>query len=1069
MFLGNIFPPKSIIPFGEALLKRQKITLSGINNKTAKSFLFAALFAQKKFFKTPGRFVWILNNKNDVLELSETIQLFLPLEEYEIKTLSLNNKEIQKTEWIIGLQKPPLINELFILSQKDVAESFPDFSLMEKDKITLFKDQKINLLELFNSLIEAGFEISQDVVLEKGQHRRSGDIIDIFPFGYPRPIKIELEFDRIKNIYEFFPDRKKIGQSFEEIEIFPQDAPPDQRYFFEFFQKDDVLIFDDLEDIDLFEDKIEKIPSFCINFSSFAEIDDYEDRHLRFLSVLKFFNLFDLITDLRTKLQDGWDIVILTKRTDELKNIFIEEKIPFYHEEEPQKGALLLDAKDLEHIPTSFQNQAEKILFLTDREIFQIRQSRKVRALENANLEFLTSLKIGDYVVHADHGIGRFFGICEQPIDNITREFLEIGYAGNDKLFVPIDQADKVARFVGDESVEPRITRLGSQEWRTICRNVKKEAEKVAKELLRTQALRDQAKGFAFKEDDEAQKRFEQTFPYEETPGQIRAIRDTKDDMESGKPMDRLICGDVGFGKTEVAMRAAFKAFCNGKQTALISPITILADQHYRSFKKRMESFDVNVEMLSRFRSPAEQKKIVHDLEKGKIHVIVGTHRLLQEDIKFFDLGLVVIDEEQRFGVKQKEKFKQLRKEVDILTLSATPIPRTLNLALHKLRDITTITTPPPGRLPVITEIRKYSDNLVKEAITKELARGGQVFFLHNRVETIESIAHKLRFLVPEARFIVAHGQLNPDELEKRILAFKNKEYDVLVSSTIIENGIDLPNANTLIVRNAEQFGLAQLYQLRGRIGRGRIQAHAYLLYQTQKLKPEAKKRLRAIVEASELGSGFQIAMKDLEIRGAGDILGVNQHGMVNTVGVHHFLRLLDQTINQMKAGETKEAAEEEKDVMIEIPIDAFVPSTFIPDQKEKILAYQQLAAVKTIEGLEEIAKDLEEEFGKPPREVRNLFKVLEIKLFAREARLLAVRSVPLGREGREIQLHLSKHVTAMEIMNLLQHNDKWLISGDKLKINVQELGFNWVDELTNCIKILRKISDVKKPRQSDQ
>ncbi len=1052
--LENIFPKIQLENIEKKLQKDKKITLSGVSNKSAKSFLFKKLFFNKK---TPRRFLWVLNNKNDVIDLSNTLSLFLG-NNWEIKTLHKEEetKEVQKIEWVINLEKKPIKNEIYILSQKELLEMFPSPNKIHENKISFYKKDKINILKIFNNLIEIGYKASQDVVLHKGQHRRSGDVLDIFPIGNNKPVKIEIEFDVIKNIYEFLPDRKKISKSLNSINIYPANTEKSQDLFFNFFSQDDCLIFDDLEDGEFLENSLNKTKSCRIDFTSFLEADGEQGAHLRYLSVLKFFNLFDLIADLKTKIEKDWYITILTKRIDEIRNIFKEEKIPFSEKESEKSLVYLLDAKELEHIPSSFQNQERKIIFLTDREIFQIRKSRKMKALEKANIEFLTSLKIGDFVVHTDHGIGRFTGISEQEIDNITREFLEISYADNDKLFVPVDQADKVARFVAGDDVEPKITRLGSQEWKNICKSVKKETKKIAKELLKIQAMRSQAKGVAFNEDDEKQKQFEKTFPYEETPGQMRAIMDTKKDMEEAEPMDRLICGDVGFGKTEVAMRAAFKAVCSGYQVALVSPVTILADQHYKSFKKRMDKFGVKIEMLSRFRSPSEQRKIIEELKKGKIDIIIGTHRLLQGDISFFKLGLVVIDEEQRFGVKQKEKFKQLRKEVDILTLSATPIPRTLNLALHKLRNITTINTAPPGRLPVLTEIRKYSEALVREAILKETERGGQIFFLHNRVETIEAIASKLRILIPEARFIVAHGQMKPNELEDRIVAFKNKKYDVLVSSTIIENGIDLPNANTLIVRNAEQFGLAQLYQLRGRIGRGKTQAYAYFLYQTQKLKPEAKKRLRAIVEASELGSGFQIAMKDMEIRGAGDILGVNQHGTVNTVGVNYFLKLLNQTIEEIKTG-TGGDKKEEKDVIIEIPVDAYIPSSFIPDQKEKILAYQQLAAVKSFNSLDELKNDLVEEFGKLPKEVRNLFTVLKIKLYAREAKLLAVRSVPLGRDGREIHLHLSKNVTAVEIMNLLKHNDKWQISGDKLKTNVKNLGFNWIDELIKSIKKLKK------------
>ena len=568
-------------------------------------------------------------------------------------------------------------------------------------------------------------------------------------------------------------------------------------------------------------------------------------------------------------------------------------------------------------------------------------------------------------------------------------------------------------------------------------------------------AERAQVKGHNYGPDTEQQKQFERDFPYEETPGQMKAILDVKKDMESDKPMDRLVCGDVGFGKTEVAMRAAVKAVEGGRQVAFISPITILADQHFQSFKKRAVNINIRIEMLSRFRTPKEQKEILERLRKGDIDVLIGTHRLLQDDVKFFNLGLVIIDEEQRFGVKQKEKFKQIRSQVDILTLTATPIPRTLNLALNNFRDISTITTPPPGRLPIITEVRRYSDNLIIEAVRKEVERNGKVYFLHNRVETIESIAAKMRKLMPEIKFIVAHGQLQSQDLEERVLQFKEGEYQVLISSTIIENGIDLPTANTLIVDDAETLGLAQMYQLRGRIGRSRIQAYAYFLYQARQLRLDAKKRLKAIVDASELGAGFQVAMRDMEIRGAGDILGVNQHGTIKVVGMNHFLRMLNKTIEELKAGKISTEDHHIQDISIELPLPAYIPDTFIPDTKDKINVYQKLSSVDDILLLNELKEDLMTEYGHFPKEVSHLFQILEIKIYAKRAGLTNVKSIPMGNAGRQIILHMSNAVTAEQIMNMLKYNPKWLISGDKLKIDMKELGFNWAEKLKENVQLL--------------
>lgn len=987
--------------------------------------------------------------------------LFLDSEKYSFFSLAEEDNDEQKVEWMIQLaqSKNASKKNIFLLSESQaVSEMFPRQEHLLKEQLLLKKNEEVDPLRLFNRLATIGFDVSPDVSLQKGQYRRSGDIIDIFPVGSDYPFKIELEFGKVSNIWSFSLHDKKIIKTYSKLNIFPAKLMGAGTPFHTNLTLKDLTVADDIE---IFSQNAEKsVDTKMIEFTPFPEGDEKSHYQMRFLSVLKFYNLYDLLSDFRTKLQKDYVIQVFTKRIDELQQILLEEKIPFFSEESElqkpkEKGLFLLDTDDAEVIPPSFQNPDQKILFLTDREIFQLRRSRKQKSFEKLNLEFLISLKVGDYVVHMDHGIGHFLGVSEQEIDGHIREYLEIAYAGTDRLFVPVDQADKVSRYMCQEGEEPRLTRLGSAEWENIQKKAKKETEKVAKELLKLYAEREQAKKQKFINDTSRQEEFEKTFPYEETPGQIAAISDVKNDMESDRPMDRLVCGDVGFGKTEVAMRAAFKCVEDGRQVAVITPITILTQQHYESFKKRMESFGVVIDVLSRFRTPAQQKKTLEDLKKGKIDIIIGTHRLLQPDISFQNLGLLIIDEEQRFGVKQKEKFKEMRKNVDIITLTATPIPRTLNLALNKLRDISTITTPPPGRLPIITEVRKYSDHLIRDAVMRELERGGQVYFLHNRVKTIESIAEKLRLLVPEAKIVVGHGQLSASELEKRILDFKEGKYNVLVSSTIVENGIDLPNANTIIVMNAERFGLSQLYQLRGRIGRGKRQAFAYFLYQTQKLSLEAKKRLRAIVEASELGSGFQIAMRDLEIRGAGDVLGVNQAGTVNAVGVGHFLRLLNETIRSMKEGQKEVSEEEVQNVNIELPVDAYIPSSYIADSKEKIFAYQNLASVDTLEDLKEIADDFAEEYGKIPLQVNTLFRIIELKLLARRANILAIRSVPLTRTEREIHLLLGKKVGASEIMNLLKQQEKWFVSSDRLKIPLKELGMDFMNQIKKALLLL--------------
>jgi transcription-repair coupling factor (superfamily II helicase) len=636
---------------------------------------------------------------------------------------------------------------------------------------------------------------------------------------------------------------------------------------------------------------------------------------------------------------------------------------------------------------------------------------------------------------------------------------LKLGYAGNDKLFIPVASAEKITKFLGDES--PKLTRLGASDWQQSQKKLRVEAEKIAKELLKLYASRELAKGKAFQSDDEMMKEFNEGFPYELTPGQFNAWNDVRIDLETPRPMDRLVCGDVGFGKTEIAMRAAFKTFRSGMQAVILAPITILAEQHWQSFQKRIagKNFGVEVALLSRFQSVAEQKDILKKIELGLVDIVIGTHRLLSEDIKFKNLGLIVVDEEQRFGVKQKEKLKRMRAGVDVLTMTATPIPRTLNMSLNKLKDISTITTPPPGRLPVVTEVRKYNLNLIRERILFETERGGQVYFLHNEVRSIDGLAKQLEALVPEVKFLVAHGQLKPEDLEQKVRAFKNGEAQVLIASTIIENGIDLANANTLIVSRAEKFGLAQLYQLRGRVGRGRTQAYAFFLYHGQKLALEAKKRLRAIVEANELGSGFQIAMRDLEIRGAGEVLGVNQAGAIKNVGVSHFMRMLNKTVDQMRRGEITEEIEETENITVEIPLSAYIPGHFIPNTAEKIRVYQELASAETKEQLDEMRRDLRLDFGMLPLEVENLCRVIRLKMVLREVNLLGIKINRVSHKSYEVVLRMGNKFTPDQIFGLVQKGKyQWTITAMALKLKMEQLPVNWYDELLNEIELLMPV-----------
>ncbi|MBC8249406.1 MAG: transcription-repair coupling factor, partial [Anaerolineales bacterium] len=631
----------------------------------------------------------------------------------------------------------------------------------------------------------------------------------------------------------------------------------------------------------------------------------------------------------------------------------------------------------------------------TDAEIFGWSRPlpRRVRRPRAVTPEaFFADMAPDDYVVHIEHGIGIFRGLVELTLDGVKREYLDIVYDGDDRLYVPVHQADRLSRYVGASDRPPALHRLGAADWARVKAQAKRAVEDIARELLELYAAREVVPGHAFPPDHPWQAEVEASFPYIETEDQLRAIEEIKADMEKPKPMDRLICGDVGYGKTEVALRAAFKAVMGHKQVAILVPTTVLAQQHYTTFQERLKPFPVEVEMLSRFRSRREQGEILSKLQAGTMDIVIGTHRLIQKDVAFKDLGLLIIDEEQRFGVTHKERLKQMRKEVDVLTLTATPIPRTLYMSLTGVRDMSTIDTPPEERLPVKTHVGEYDETLIRKAILRELDRGGQVYFVHNRVQSIRPVAQRLERLVPEATLAIGHGQMPEAKLEQVMLDFAAGEIDVLVCTSIIESGLDIPNANTLIVNRANQFGLADLYQLRGRVGRGARRAYAYFLYDhPHRLTDTARQRLQTILEASELGAGFGIAMRDLEIRGAGDLLGTRQHGHIAAVGFDLYCRLLAQAVWELKEepeGETPSAlsAPLAPSVSIDLPLPAFIPRDYVPDPPLRLRLYRRMAGLATMDEIEEMERELKDRFGDLPEATTNLLYQLRLKVLALRA-----------------------------------------------------------------------------------
>jgi transcription-repair coupling factor (superfamily II helicase) len=644
-----------------------------------------------------------------------------------------------------------------------------------------------------------------------------------------------------------------------------------------------------------------------------------------------------------------------------------------------------------------FTHEASGVTFITDRELFGATRVRRLVAGKRVvTRDLIGKLAPGDHVVHVDHGIARYAGMTQRTFGTDVKEYLQLDFAGTDKIFLPADQIGRITRYSGGPA--PPLSKLGGTEWERTKRRVRRAVGDLARELIEIYAARESAPGYAFGADTTWQRELEESFPYTETPDQARSIEEVKADMLRRRPMDRLVVGDVGYGKTEVALRAAFKAVQDGKQVAVLVPTTVLAQQHLHTFERRLAAFPVEVAMLSRFVSKREQERIVRDVADGAVDILIGTHRILSKDIGFADLGLLVVDEEQRFGVSHKERIKAMRREVDVLTLSATPIPRTLHLSLVGIRDLSVIETPPEARLPIQTRIAEDDDGLVRDAIGREIDRGGQVFYVHNRVETIEAAAERVRRLVPAARVAIGHGQMAEGMLERVMLDFSDGRFDVLVCTTIIESGLDIPNANTIIIVRADTFGLAQLYQLRGRVGRSDRRAHAYLLHRRgMPLTPVARKRLHAIFSASDLGAGYQIALSDLEIRGAGNILGAEQHGFMAAVGFEMYTRLLAEAVDLLRG---RRPAPEPSPVRLDLPGSAYLPDDYVADSGAKLEAYRSFARLRTEADAEALRGDLRDRYGPIPAPVEGLFTAVRVRLAAEAAGVPDVRA-----EERQVTL----------------------------------------------------------------
>jgi transcription-repair coupling factor (superfamily II helicase) len=901
--------------------------------------------------------------------------------------------------------------------------------------------QEIAPTDLAELLVDAGFS-REDPVDEHGEFALRGGILDLFPAGEAQPVRLEFIGDTIESMRRYDPATQRSVASIDQLVVVPlSDVLGDDRgaTIFDYLARagDVRMLVSERDEVDAnaaklvaqvqhsYEEAVgreERVQPPAELFVEWEEIDAHlatattlsqlglgDAAHIRCQPTVELKGrVADWVAEIR-RLRDQGETTLFVaatpgraERTIELLKEYEIFAIPVERAEDARYATVLVAIGCLSRgflLPDSgVQIYAEYDVFEEER-----RAPERHRAVSKAFLSDLRDLKVGDLVVHIDHGIGAFVGLKQIGIGPSTgsgqaddvQEFLELRYAGDDKLFVPVERLDLVQKYTG--ATRPPVDRLGGASWERAKTRVKKAMRDMAEELLKLYAARKAVPGHAFSPDSHWQQEFEDAFEYELTVDQRTAIADIKRDMESSTPMDRLLCGDVGYGKTEVAMRAAFKAVMDGKQVAFLAPTTVLAFQHQKTLRERFAGFPVRIEMVSRFRSKAEQVSALVDLAAGKVDVIVGTHRLLSKDVEFRDLGLLVVDEEQRFGVSHKEKIKQFRKKVDVLTMSATPIPRTLNMSLIGIRDMSIIETPPKDRLSIQTNVLKFDQQVIGRAIRSELERGGQIYFVHNRVESIFSIGSLIQRLVPEARVVVAHGQMSEDLLERAMLDFVARKYDVLLATTIVENGLDIPNANTIIINRADRYGLSQLYQLRGRVGRSDRPAYAYLLIPPEdNLSPVAKKRLAAIKEFSDLGSGFRVAALDLEIRGAGNLLGGEQSGQIDAVGFEMYMKLLEQTVRELKG----EELEDDVRATVNLGVDLRIDDAYVPDMNQRLMLYRKVAAARHDEEIDRVLEEAADRYGPLPDSVLNLADYGRIRVMADR---LGIDSI--DREARTVVL----------------------------------------------------------------
>lgn len=1022
--LKKLRSDKAIAKVAECFAKKQSQSFVYGLSGSQKNTVIAACYEQ-----APRTTVIITSNSDNIESLHADLTMLLPevkvieLPALDMVTFSAAAKSVKLTAKRMDVLGRLIRKEKIIVLATAAAAVQKGISRQEfeRSSLTISLGSVIEYDSILETLVKLGYERVEQVE-SLGQFSARGGIIDVFPINRLMPIRMEFFDNEVDSLREFALDSQRSVKNVSSVDILPlaqMDEMGKPAMFLSYLEENSTVIFDEPMRIrERIITMVKENPDIKKQVFQWNEIVDIaKGNNVFYLSLMlqkvpstepeelisvsvkaiaPFHKQFDLLSgEIKGWLENKLEIIALM--ADEQKALSLQETLKEHGVVSVFNPTLnIINAKvvniTLGVLGNGFELPEAKLVVVAEKDILGRQKKRALpRVAKGEKISYFRDINVGDYVVHLNHGIGKYVGVETLDVGGIHRDYLHIRYGGDDKLFVPTDQVNLLQKYIGSEGDIPRLHKMGGSEWNKAKARVKASVADIAKELISLYAQRQVETGYAFEADTPWQKEFEDAFVYEETPDQLVAIEEIKADMEQARPMDRLLCGDVGFGKTEVAIRAAFKAVMSGKQVAVLVPTTVLAQQHYQTFKNRFMGFGPTVDVVCRFRSAKEQRQSFAKVEMGQVDVLIGTHGILNgNNVRFKDLGLLIVDEEQRFGVTQKEKIKKLSSDIDVLTLSATPIPRTLHMSLVGARDMSVIETPPEERFPVQTYVVENNDSIIRDAVRRELKRGGQVYFVYNRVETIDKMRAHLAEMLPDARIQTAHGQMPEELLEQVMVDFYEGKYDILVATSIIENGLDVANANTIIVYDADRFGLSQLYQMRGRVGRSTHMAFAYFTYQADKVLTEvAEKRLQAIKEFAELGAGFKIAMRDLEIRGAGNLLGAQQHGHIANVGFEMYCHLLEEAVQDLKSD--VKVSKPKVEPVLEMNVEAYLDGDYIGNAMHKIEIYQRIAAIRTKEHISVLLDELIDRFGEPPESVMNLLAVARIKNFART---LGVRSI---------------------------------------------------------------------------